>query len=175
MAYLIVLHDRAVCDRRDLTRPLTIGRSHDCDVVIPDLRASRRHCIVEPSPDGGWRVRDLGSRNGTLKGDELITESPLAGGDLVWLGESTCLQFGEGEMPGRRPRHPHEALELARDPTASDEKRSPEPPSGPRPMPRPWESTDESSPADMSAVSTDLNFGKRPAASAPPPAGATAR
>jgi predicted component of type VI protein secretion system len=175
MAYLIVLHNSAVFDRRDLTRPLTIGRSHDCDVVIPDLKASRRHCVVEPAPDGGWRVRDLGSRNGTLKGDELITESPLSGGDLLWLGESTCLQFGEGEMPRRRPRHPHEALELARDSADEEEKRSPEPPTGPRPMPRAWDSDSESSPADSSAVSTDLNFGKRPAASAPHAARATSR
>jgi len=173
MAYLIVLHGRAVFDRRELTRPLTIGRSHDCDVVIPDLQASRRHCVVEPTPGGGWRVRDLGSRNGTLKGDEMITESPLASGDLVWLGETTCLQFGEGEMPRRRPSHPHEALELARDSAADEEKRSPEPPAGPRPMPRAWESSEESSPADVSAVSTDLNFGKRPASSTPAPARAT--
>jgi hypothetical protein len=28
-------------------------------------------------------------------------------------------------------------------------------------MPRAWDSTSESSPADLSAVSTDLNFGKK--------------
>jgi pSer/pThr/pTyr-binding forkhead associated (FHA) protein len=163
MAYLIVLRDRAVFDRRELTRPLTFGRGHDCDVVIPDLKASRRHCAIEPTPDGGWQVRDLGSRNGTLKGEDLITEAPLANGDMVWLGENVCIQFSDGPMPRRRPEQPHEALELARADNADDseDKRSPEPPTAPRPMPRAWDSTSESSPADVSAVSTDLNFGKK--------------
>jgi len=159
MAYLIVLHDHAVVDRRDLTRPLTVGRSPDCDVVIHDLRASRRHCAIEPGADGGWCVRDLGSRNGTLMGGEPVTQCGLANGDMLWLGENICVQFFEGEMPRRRPAHPHEALELARG-DASEEKCSPEPPDGPRPLPRAWESSDhESSAADASAVSTALNFG----------------
>ena len=158
MAYLIVLHDHAVVDRRDLTRPLTVGRSPDCDVVIHDLKASRRHCAIEPAPDGGWCVRDLGSRNGTLKGGEPVTECSLSSGDVLWLGENVCLQFFGGEMPRRRPAHPHEALDLARG-DAADDKCSPEPAVGPRPMPRAWESSDpESSPADT-PVSTELSFG----------------
>jgi hypothetical protein len=160
MAYLIVLHDHAVVDRRDLNRSLTVGRSPDCDVVIHDLKASRRHCAIEPTREGGWRMRDLGSRNGTLKEGKSITECSLADGDVLWLGENVCVQFLEGEMPRRRPAHPHEALELARGDASGDDKCSPEMPAGPRPMPRAWESSDpESSPADASAVSTDLNFG----------------
>lgn len=160
MAYLIVLRDHTVIDRRELTRPMTVGRAPDCDVVVPDLRASRRHCTIEPSPEGGWRVRDLGSRNGTLRGGECVTECSLANGDVLWLGENVCLQFAEGEMPRCRPSCPDEALELARGEASSDEKCSPEPPAGPRPMPRAWDSAaPESSPADASAVSTDLNFG----------------
>jgi len=159
MAYLIVLRDHAVVDRRELNRPLTVGRAPDCDVVIHDLKASRRHCAIEPGAEGGWRVRDLGSRNGTLKAGEAITECSLANGDVVWLGENVCLQFVEGEMPRRRPRHPHEALEMARG-EASEEKCSPELTDGPRPMPRAWESEGpELWAGDGSAVSTDLNFG----------------
>jgi predicted component of type VI protein secretion system len=161
MAYLIVLRNHAVVCRRELTDAVTIGRSPDCDVVIDDPRASRQHCAIGPSPVGGWRVRDLGSRNGTLKGDAPVTECELTNGDVLWLGENVCVQFGEGPMPGRRPRHPHEALEFARV-EAGEEKRSPEAPMGPRPMPRAWDSPDESSPADASAVSTDLNFGAQP-------------
>jgi len=46
----------------------TIGRSHDCDLAIPnDLEfkdVSRRHCILDV--DGQTvHVRDAGSRNGT--------------------------------------------------------------------------------------------------------------
>lgn len=159
MAYLIVMRDHAVVDRRNLTRPLTVGRAPDCDVVVHDLKASRRHCTIEPTAEGGWRMRDLGSRNGTLKGGEPVTECSLASGDVLWLGENVCVQFAEGEMPRRRPAHPHEALELARG-DGSEDKCSPETPAGPRPMPRAWESSGpESSPADASAVSTDLNFG----------------
>ena len=43
---------------------ITVGRLGDNVVVLADELASRHHCIIEPW-QGGFRVRDLGSRNGT--------------------------------------------------------------------------------------------------------------
>ena len=66
----------------------TIGRSHDCDVVIDDAGISRRHADIRPGPDG-WTVEDLGSTNGVLVNGEAIRGAwPLQPGDRVQLGST---------------------------------------------------------------------------------------
>ena len=57
-------------------RPITIGRHPDNDIVLQDDLASRFHCVIEPSP-AGFRVRDLGSRNGTRLNDQKISTEML--------------------------------------------------------------------------------------------------
>jgi len=48
-----------------IATPIVIGRGDDCDLVLDDKRASRRHADVRY--DGGtWRIADLGSHNGTF-------------------------------------------------------------------------------------------------------------
>jgi predicted component of type VI protein secretion system len=161
MAFVIVLRDRSELARRELTGPVTVGRAPDCDVVVPDVKVSRHHCRIEPTAGGGWRARDLGSRNGTLMWDEPITENPLNNGDTVWLAGDILVHFGEGPMPARRPSHPSEALELVRSAAGSDPDLNTEFPSAPRPIPRAWESERES-PDDVLTASTGtgLTFGK---------------
>jgi type VI secretion system FHA domain protein len=59
---------------------LTIGRSSDNDVVLPDeeRRVSGRHARVEKR-EGLWYVLDLGSKNGTYVGDRrLEPHQPVA-------------------------------------------------------------------------------------------------
>jgi pSer/pThr/pTyr-binding forkhead associated (FHA) protein len=64
-----------------------IGRSQDCDVVLPDApaarTASRRHCRVEQTLAGPV-VRDLGSRNGTYLNGIRIGHRPTNIGPLGW-------------------------------------------------------------------------------------------
>jgi pSer/pThr/pTyr-binding forkhead associated (FHA) protein len=55
---------------------VVIGRGMDCDVVIKDVKASRRHCQLTRKPDG-FLLEDLGSRNGTLVNGVRITEPVL--------------------------------------------------------------------------------------------------
>lgn len=51
--------------------PIIIGRDEAVDFVLPEPTVSRRHVEVR-SVDGGWEVRDLGSRLGTwLNGKKL--------------------------------------------------------------------------------------------------------
>ena len=59
--------------RRD---SVVIGRGTECDVVIHDLKASRRHCQLTRSSDG-FLLEDLGSRNGTFVNGVKITEPVL--------------------------------------------------------------------------------------------------
>ena len=62
---------------------VTLGRSGDADVVIDSSSASREHARVEPH-DGGYRVVDLGSKNGTrLEGRRIEGAAPLASGDAI--------------------------------------------------------------------------------------------
>src|SRR5690606_39553622 len=68
------------------SKPITIGRHPDNDIAIRDELASRFHCTIEPAGGGAWRVRDLGSRNGTRVNDAAIEDRPLPPGDRVQVG-----------------------------------------------------------------------------------------
>src|SRR5262249_56485128 len=61
-----------------------LGRSRDCDIMLPAEGVSRHHCRLALDPPT-LRVRDLGSRNGTyLNGESIGKRScpePLAGED----------------------------------------------------------------------------------------------
>jgi HD-GYP domain-containing protein (c-di-GMP phosphodiesterase class II)/pSer/pThr/pTyr-binding forkhead associated (FHA) protein len=83
---------------------LSIGRSVQCDIQIPDQGVSRAHCRVEKK-DGGYYVSDLGSSNGTLLNGAMVRTAELKAGDRITLGAST-LRFGlEGVPPaGKREK-----------------------------------------------------------------------
>ena len=51
---------------------VVVGRSRDCDLILPDVLLSRRHVELVRSAEG-WLGRDLGSLNGTrLNGEMLV-------------------------------------------------------------------------------------------------------
>jgi pSer/pThr/pTyr-binding forkhead associated (FHA) protein len=54
-----------------------VGRATECDVQLAENSVSRRHARVYRQPDG-WRVVDLGSRNGTRVNDLPGTDKVLA-------------------------------------------------------------------------------------------------
>lgn len=58
---VILLHDER----------LSVGRGPDQDLCIPDRKISGAHALLEPLP-GGYRIRDLGSTNGTYVNGELV-------------------------------------------------------------------------------------------------------
>lgn len=69
-------------------RPLTLGRHPDNDVVVIDDLASRFHAVVEPieGADSAYRVRDLGSRNGTKVNKEKVKTADLQVNDIISIG-----------------------------------------------------------------------------------------
>jgi hypothetical protein len=71
---------------------VTIGRLPECEVVISDPGASRRHATITLNDDGEYVLSDLGSTNGTLVNDEAVAERALADGDRITIGTST-LEF----------------------------------------------------------------------------------
>jgi predicted component of type VI protein secretion system len=59
---------------------LLVGRHPDCDVRLPSIRISRRHCcLIEV--DGVVIVRDLGSSKETLINGRQVEEGRLRPGD----------------------------------------------------------------------------------------------
>ena len=67
--------------------PVLIGRGAGADVRLGDLSLSGRHASIEPS-GRGWKIVDLGSRNGTFVNDVLVKQRKLQDGDRVRLGRA---------------------------------------------------------------------------------------
>jgi pSer/pThr/pTyr-binding forkhead associated (FHA) protein len=66
---------------------MLVGRDAACDLVLADPRASRRHAEVVRE-GAAWRVRDLGSSNGTFLNGAAVTEAELGLGDVLTIGDS---------------------------------------------------------------------------------------
>jgi len=73
-----------------ISRPrVSIGRSRESDIFLPDQWLSRNHAEIEERKDGFY-VTDLRSKNGTLLNGEPLNEwRRLRPGDVITLGEHT--------------------------------------------------------------------------------------
>lgn len=71
---------------------ISIGRSSDNDISVPDPFCSGHHAFIYPS-NGGYVIRDNKSKNGTfLNGMKIQAETELKKGDEILLG-STRIVF----------------------------------------------------------------------------------
>ncbi len=69
-------------------RGATLGRSRECEIVLDDPNASRRHAELRPRGTG-WVLSDLGSTNGTrLNGRTLHAPEVVHPGDEIEVGSS---------------------------------------------------------------------------------------
>lgn len=93
---MLVLQRGAEAGRRwplDRSRPLTIGRSEECDVSLPDRQVSRYHARIAWQGEG-YLVEDLGSKNGThVNGQEVSEPTPLQDGDEIQIALRFKLAF----------------------------------------------------------------------------------
>lgn len=98
----------------DAAAGATIGRHPDCEIVIDDRQASRRHARLW-CDTGQWFIEDLESTHGTkVNGLALITGSrALAAGDRIRIG-AVELRF-TAEDPAPAPAGPSVAELDARD------------------------------------------------------------
>ncbi|MGH3714874.1 MAG: FHA domain-containing protein, partial [Micromonosporaceae bacterium] len=73
---------------------LRVGRDPLCRIVVDDVRVSREHLEVSYVA-GRWRLRDLGSRNGTYLAGRTVQELDLSVPCEVRLGaaDGPPLQF----------------------------------------------------------------------------------
>lgn len=66
-------------------RVSTLGRSRDCDVVVPDPNASRTHAEIRHIGLDYFLV-DMGSTNGTEVNGQVVKRHALADGDRIVVG-----------------------------------------------------------------------------------------
>ena len=93
---MLVLHQGLQSPRKwplSRNRPIVIGRSDTCDVVLADRQVSRFHARI--SWDGQqYVIEDLGSKNGThVNGESPQGAIPLADGDEFQIGIRFKLAF----------------------------------------------------------------------------------
>jgi pSer/pThr/pTyr-binding forkhead associated (FHA) protein len=82
-----------------------IGRQHNCDLYIPLLPVSRKHCQLNRS-NNTLEIRDLGSRNGTYLNGERVTEAEIKAGDYITIGPLTFLLQIDGKPEKIAPPKP---------------------------------------------------------------------
>ena len=64
-----------------------VGRSSRCTVHLPDGTVSKEHAEIRREGDA-WRVRDLGSRNGTrVNGRDVVGAVAIRSGDRIEFGQ----------------------------------------------------------------------------------------
>jgi HD-GYP domain-containing protein (c-di-GMP phosphodiesterase class II)/pSer/pThr/pTyr-binding forkhead associated (FHA) protein len=116
---------------------LRVGRHEAAEVHLDDASVSRQHAEIVPH-DRGWRLRDLGSTNGTfLNGNRLNKgDWPLQERDLLEFGEFTLVvdalrEGGSSEAPLTGPMRveatTRASLEEALEALAFDNRRCPRP------------------------------------------------
>ncbi|MFI0168622.1 FHA domain-containing protein [Streptomyces sp. NPDC017095] len=96
----------------DPSRPYTLGRDPQGDIVFDDARVSWRHATV--SFDGhGWVVEDHGSTNGTFAQGRRIQHLEIGPGVVLHLGNATDgprLNLSAAAAPAGGPdQHPQQA------------------------------------------------------------------
>ncbi len=88
----------------DLDRDeVVVGRDPEADVRIEDRKLSRRHCRLYSAPEG-WRVADLGSRNGTSLNGTLVLDDRLREGDRIDIGQTRMTVAFPGSAVARNAR-----------------------------------------------------------------------
>src|SRR5215210_8555585 len=77
---------------------LRAGRLATLEIVLDDSSVSRRHAEIRPGA-AGWRIKDLGSTNGTfVNGTKLgAADFPLKPHDIVRCGNVTLVVEHAGE------------------------------------------------------------------------------
>jgi hypothetical protein len=68
---------------------ITVGRAHDCDIVLTSQTVSKIHAWFEVGDNGTHWITDKGSRNGTrINGQRIAMDqpAPLSAGDRIEFG-----------------------------------------------------------------------------------------
>jgi signal transduction histidine kinase len=92
-ASLVVLVGPDAGRRIPVGDAIELGRDVAGEGLLADDGISRRHAKVERMSDDGFRILDLGSRNGTFVNGAKVRELALHSGDKIAVGARTILLF----------------------------------------------------------------------------------
>ncbi len=87
--------------RWPLNETILLGREESCGIVIPDRQVSRTHARLVPTSNGVL-LEDLGSKNGTHRNGQRISESILLqDGDIIQIAFAQQFVFvsSDATMP----------------------------------------------------------------------------
>lgn len=122
----LILHlpDRPEEVREFWEDPLVIGRSDTCTLRIDEEGIAPRHCSIERTPEGRYKLVDLETTEGTELNGEKINVHLLEHGDRISIGDVAMIfdspdESGEGEtdrMGVLRPRKRRRQLRRRRIP-----------------------------------------------------------
>jgi len=100
---------------------VAIGSAPECNVILRDASASKRHCEIRKTKDG-YRLVDLETKSGTRVNGEFVNQASLRTGDKVQIGDAAILFEGKSRpAPAHVPHVAERTRRLA-------EKRSGLPP-----------------------------------------------
>jgi pSer/pThr/pTyr-binding forkhead associated (FHA) protein len=74
--------------------PVTMGRGSEDDGLVDDKEMSRKHFVIGKE-GGAYRIKDLGSSNGTFVNGNRVTEATLKSNDRIQAGQ-TRFDFVDG-------------------------------------------------------------------------------
>jgi adenylate cyclase len=88
----LIIHDAEGAREIDLKDRNSIGRLPRNSIRIADDLVSKEHCLIYSDPQGGYKIKDLGSQNGTfVNGQRIAHDSALADNDSITLGRTRCI------------------------------------------------------------------------------------
>ena len=122
-------HDFVDLDGRDV---ISIGRSPENDIIVQDDMASRRHALIERDAEGGLRVRDLKSFNGTYLNERRVRDEPYRLWDAVRVGRTKVFLVERNETAAGEGRGGAGESGRVEDPTAPGVAQEPDDPNATR-------------------------------------------
>jgi len=70
----------------------TIGRNPKSDIFLDDITVSRKHAVLKKE-GSDYRLKDLGSLNGSYLNEEIVEDALLKNGDRIQIGKYIFLFF----------------------------------------------------------------------------------
>lgn len=78
---------------------VSAGRDSASRVRLTDTEVSRRHAEFQRTAEGGYRVRDVGSANGTFVNNQSVRDVLLQPGDQIQIGQTVLVYtLDQGEV-----------------------------------------------------------------------------
>jgi pSer/pThr/pTyr-binding forkhead associated (FHA) protein len=92
-AMLVVKRGPNAGTRFVMTKDVTsAGRHPESDIFLDDITVSRRHAEIRKG-EGGFRIVDMGSLNGTYVNKLRVEEADLSSGDEIQIGKFRLIFF----------------------------------------------------------------------------------